>query len=57
MRAGAALREPLESDVAARVMVASLCALLSWWAERGMPESPAEVQRLFEVCTAAMMKR
>jgi len=55
--AGAALREPLEPGVAARVIVASLCALLAWWVERGMPESPAEVQRLFEACTGAMMKR
>jgi len=55
LRAGAALREPLAPPVAARVIVASLCALLAWWVERGMPESPAEVQRLFEACTAPMI--
>lgn len=55
VRAGAVLRAPLEAGVAARVIVASLCALLAWWVERGMPESPAEVQRLFEACTGAMM--
>ncbi len=53
--AGARLREPLAPPVAARVIVASLCALLAWWVERGMPESPAEVQRLFEACTGPMM--
>ncbi len=56
LRAGAALREPLAPPVAARVIVASLCALLAWWVERGMPESPAELQCLFEACTGPMMR-
>ena len=55
VRAGVRLREPLGTAVAARVIVASLCALLAWWVERGMPETPAEVQRLFQACTGAMV--
>lgn len=52
---GMRLREPLEPAVAARMMVGSLCALLAWWTERGMPETPAEVQRLFQAATGAML--
>ena len=55
VNAGATLREPLEPAVAARVIVASLCALLAWWVERGMPESPAELQRLLEACTGGLI--
>lgn len=57
VQAGVQLRAPLAPAVAARVIVASLCALLAWWAERGMPETPAEVQRLFQACTEAMLER
>ena len=52
---GMRLREPLVPAVAARMMIGSLCALLAWWTERGMPETPAEVQRLFQACTGAMI--
>ncbi len=57
LRAGVRLREPLAPAVAARVIVASLCALLAWWVERGMPETPARVQQLFQACTGAMLER
>ncbi len=52
---GLRLREPLAPPVAARMMIGSLCALLAWWVERGMPETPAEVQRLFQAATEAMV--
>lgn len=52
---GLRLREPLAPAVAARMIVGSLCALLAWWVERGMPETPAQVQRLFQACTGAMI--
>jgi len=56
LEAGIRLRDPLEPAVAARVIVGSLCALLSWWVERGMPETPAQVQQLFQACTGAMVE-
>lgn len=52
---GLPLRDPLVPAVAARMMVGSLCALLAWWAERGMPETPAQVQALFQAATGAML--
>jgi len=56
VRGGVRLRDPLEPAVAARMIVGALCALLAWWVERGMPETPAQVQRLFQAGTAALLE-
>jgi AcrR family transcriptional regulator len=52
---GAALRAPLTSPVAVRVIVADLAALLAWWAETGMAATPDEVQQLLQACVGAML--
>jgi len=53
--AGNDLRAPLTPDIAARVIVAGLAALLAWWTERGMAETPEDMQRLFQACTAPLL--
>lgn len=55
LSAGAALRGPLTPTIAARVLVANLCALLSWWAEQGMAQTADEMQHLFQVCVNPML--
>jgi AcrR family transcriptional regulator len=52
--AGGRLR-PLTSDIASRVAVAGLAALLAWWTERGMAETPDEMQRLFQACAGPLL--
>jgi len=53
--AGGRMRAPLAPDVASRVIVAGLAALLAWWTERGMAETPDRMQHLFEACTRPLL--
>jgi AcrR family transcriptional regulator len=55
VHAGASLRAPLTPAIAARVVVASLAALLAWWTETGMATRPDEMQRLFVSCVGPML--
>ena len=55
LKAGATLRAPLTPAVATRLIVANLAALLAWWTENGMKETPSEMQALFESCVGAML--
>ena len=52
---GVSLRAPLTPPVATRLIVANLAALLAWWTENGMKETPAEMQALFQSCVAPMV--
>ena len=51
---GAALRPPLTSSIASRVIVADLAAVLAWWTENGMAATPDEMQRLFLACAGSL---
>jgi len=55
LRVGATLRAPLTPPVATRLIVANLMALLAWWTESGMKETPAEMQALFQSCVGPMV--
>ncbi len=52
---GASLRAPLTAPIAARLVVANLVALLAWWTEHGMAETPDEMQALFGACVGSML--
>ncbi len=55
MGAGVSLRAPLTPPVATRLIVANLAALLAWWTENGMKETPGDMQALFQSCVGPMV--
>jgi AcrR family transcriptional regulator len=52
---GGTLAAPWTPPVAARVLVAGLCALLEWWTEHGMQASVNDLQALFHASTGPML--